>query len=598
MEIVERKESLIVRCPGYSLHWQAARAMYVSLRTAGFQQPLLIPSACEPPNGHDYEVKLSGRPRVSQKSSSEVRLEWTGQSSTWWRKDYVFLCREDVLEYFYVLHGDEQLDTLYFFEAAPSASLRKAWAMQSRAGTSGYRRRTIRLASPARFDAVFNPEPNGDDQQVVSAAQHAKISVNNDPAYCGQNWFFTPGILCFAFGKTPNRRWIGAGLVVNRGSYNFSDFEYRGGKSFRLCLRYYGYTKVRRRFESPHLLFTFGRTGEEAVGRYVEWLAKNGYVELQSRRQPTWWRGPIVCGWGEQCYQSDFFNLKGPKDRPEEKSGPMYANQANYEQFVRILQRQRLPYRLLIIDDKWQSERGLPAPDRGKWPDLRGFIDRMHRNGKRVVLWWGLFTGEGVLPEMCIVREGKKLSEDPTHPEFQRKLKRAIRFMLSSSRGSLNADGFKIDFTANIPSGYGCRMYGSIWGIELLKCYLDLIYSTAKRVKNDALIIAHAANPYFAPVIDMLRLNDICNARRTIVAKMLFRARMATLANPYWLIDMDNWPCPSLKAWREYMRVQPRHGVPSLYYITHIDTTGQPIPDAAWKELRKLWNQYLNTARK
>ena len=596
MEIIQRKESLVIQTSRYSLHWQAAKGLYVFLHTSGFHQPLLIPSACQPPHKQDYEMKLDQQPRVTHKSSSELHLQWSGKSSRWTRKDYVFVCREDVLEYFYILYGKGRIDTLRFFEAAPSATMRKAWGIQSRSRTRTHQR-TLRLASPVRFDAVFNPEPNGDDQQIISAKQNAKISVNNDPAYCGQNWFFTPGILCFAFGKPAEHHWLGAGLVVSPGSYNFSDYEYRGGTGFGLVLRYFGYTKVQGRFESPHLLFTFGSSGAEVVKRYVERLAEHGHVELHPKPQPGWWRGPIVCGWGEQCYQSDFFGLKGPKDRAEEKSAPMYANQANYEQFVRLLKHRRLPYRILIIDDKWQSERGLPATDLGKWPDLRGFIDRMHQQGKRVLLWWGLFTREGVPSEMCIVQNGRKLSEDPTHPVFQRKLRRAIRFMLSSGRDCLNADGFKIDFTANIPSGYGCRLHGSIWGIELLKVYLDLIYSTAKQVKRDALIIAHAANPYFASVIDMLRLNDICNARQSIVGKMRFRARMARLANPHWLIDMDNWPCPSLRAWREYMRVQPCYGVPSLYYLTHIDTTGQRIPDAAWKELRTLWNRYLKSVR-
>ena len=181
---------------------------------------------------------------------------------------------------------------------------------------------------------------------------------------------------------------------------------------------------------------------------------------------------------------------------------------------------------------------------------------------------------------------------------FKQKLsshvREAVRRMLSNKPGCYNADGFKIDFTANLPADYDANRAGAAWGIEILKQYLREIYRAAKKVKKDAFIIAHAANPYFMDVCDAVRLNDILeHYQDSIAKKMEFRAEMVTLACPGLLIDCDNWPCPSRKAWLEYMKVQPMLGIPSLYYATHIDTTREAIRHQDWKIIARLWKEYL-----
>src|SRR5690606_31690648 len=119
---------------------------------------------------------------------------------------------------------------------------------------------------------------------------------------------------------------------------------------------------------------------------------------------------------------------------------------------------------------------------------------------------------------------------------YEARLRTAVRNMLSPD--GYDADGFKIDFTARIPSGYGLRIHEEVWGLELMRRYLSIIYSEAKQTKPDALIIAHTPHPYLADVVDMIRLNDI-NMDKDVNRAMLHRAKVAMLACPEAIIDTD-----------------------------------------------------------
>lgn len=155
------------------------------------------------------------------------------------------------------------------------------------------------------------------------------------------------------------------------------------------------------------------------------------------------------------------------------------------------------------------------------------------------------------------------------------------------SADGYDADGFKVDFTARTPSGPALKRHGREWGVELLFRLLWILWDEAKRVRPEALVVTHAANPYFARVTDMIRLNDV-NAGSPVVPQMLHRARVARAACPHHLIDTDNWPMPSRQAWREYVKVQGEIGVPALYYATHLDT-GEPLEEDDYEALRRLF---------
>ena len=73
---------------------------------------------------------------------------------------------------------------------------------------------------------------------------------------------------------------------------------------------------------------------------------------------------------------------------------------------------------------------------------------------------------------------------------------------------------------------------------------------------------------------------------------MRFRAEVARAACPELLIDTDDWWVPDKQTWREFLEVKPELGVPSLYYATHLDSTGEALDDGDYEALRRVWARW------
>ena len=153
----------------------------------------------------------------------------------------------------------------------------------------------------------------------------------------------------------------------------------------------------------------------------------------------------------------------------------------------------------------------------------------------------------------------------------------------------LDADGLKIDFTARTPSGRALDHAGG-WGIALLHRLLAVVYEAAKDAKPDALVITHTPHPAFVDVTDMIRLNDVVGGQ-DVVEQMEHRAAVVRAACPELPIDTDDWPMPDLRSWREFLRAKAAIGVPSLYYASHVDATGEELEPSDYEALRELWAQ-------
>ncbi len=170
----------------------------------------------------------------------------------------------------------------------------------------------------------------------------------------------------------------------------------------------------------------------------------------------------------------------------------------------------------IVIDDKWQASYGAAEPDAGAWPDLRGWIADRHARGQRVLLWWKAWDPEGIPVEETVRNAaGAAITTDPSNPSYRRRLERTVGALLGPD--GLDADGLKLDFTGRgterrVPRGARARR---AWGIALLHDLLQTVYRAAKVARPDALIVAHAPNPVFADVADMVRLNDAAATRRS-----------------------------------------------------------------------------------
>ena len=535
-------------------------------------------------------------------------------SSVWDRKIFRFRCRPDRFTYEVVVSGHGSLAEANYFGGYASAFPR--WG-------SGF------FLSGHRFEQGFNPEPTAAATSHFDPASGAVIDLTGAPLPGKRHWFFNPAPFCLAV--RARQSWLGMGVEVRPGSNGFTEYRYHAQDGFFLSLSYEGHTRVDDHLELPAIAFDFGASPDDVLRAHVASLQERGWVPgsrcrsdatpdtgeeharpaIASTTQPRWWRRPMFCGWGAQCYLagvaggyvagSDGANVT--QFLATMHAAPSFSRQDVYEEFIAHLAAHDVRPGTVVIDDKWQASYGENDVDGGKWPNLPGFIRDRHAAGQRVLLWLKAWDREGVPDDECIVNAGGvALTVDPTNPAFECRLRRSVRRMLSPDE--YDADGFKIDFTHRIPTGPGLRCYGDAWGLELMRRYLHIIYQEAKVVKPDALVMTHTPHPYLSDVLDMIRLNDMVdltrlddpNYRVDVSATLRNRSAVARIGCPSALIDTDNWPVRDKASWREFVKLQPTIGVPSLYFATHIDLTQEPLNDSDYRAVREAWNGIDATA--
>lgn len=550
----------------YRLSFAADRP-YVIVDTARGERvaELFVLSSVHPLNGRDDTLGI-GEWEVDP-HPEETSFTLRAASSAWHSKTYRFRCRPNRFTYEVEVEGRGDLAETNLFGGYYSGQVR--WG-------SGF------FWSGQRFRCGFNPEPDTGEVYHFNVSGASVIDLTGAPLPGRADWFFTPPPFCFSM-QLADDGWLSLGVEAHPGENRFTGYGYHGQSgAFFLSLSYEGHTAVNGAYKLPAIGFDFADDEYGALTAHVSALHKSGCVKtLQPEEKPRWWFTPIFCGWGSQCYQA----------RLEKGRAPDYARQDLCEGHIAALERNNIRPGIVVIDDKWQATYGENCVDERKWPDLAGFISGQHEKGRKALLWLKAWDAEGLPAEECILNAGGMvLAADPTNPSYEHRLRSSVRRMLSPA--GYNADGFKIDFTARIPSGPGICTHGDLWGLELMRSYLAILHSEAKKVKPDALIMTHTPHPYLADVVDMIRLNDI-NCGADINRAMTHRARVATIACPNAPIDTDNWPMPDKESWRKYTRLQPSLGVPSLYFSTHIDSTGEPLTAEDYQLIRDTWQEHV-----
>lgn len=557
------KKPLVYKGENYQLTFETDRPfVFVKDKEGHLLAELFVLSSIHALEGRDDTVKIGVWEET--RTSTETVFSLGAESSLWEGKTYRFRCSPERFTYEVDINGSGRLAEANYFGGYYSANLR--WG-------SGF------FWSGPRFKRGFNPEPNTEEVNYFSPESGSAIDLTGVPLPARGDWFFTPPPFCFSF--EGENGWVGVGVEAKPGDNQYTEFNYHGGQfGFHLSLSYEGHTKVDGTYELPAIGFDFADNEYEALRAHVSALeeAENVPKSLNSE-YPDWWFQPIFCGWGSQCYEAS----------KEEGHAPNYAKQSLYEQFMRTLDENDVQPGIVVLDDKWQAAYGENEVDKKKWPNLRGFIDQRHEEGQKVLLWLKAWDPEGIPAEECIRNAaGLPVAIDPSHPGFEKRFRASVRRMLSAE--GYDADGFKIDFTARIPSGPGMESHGDVWGLELMKQYLRILYEEAKSVKSDALVMSHTPHPYLNDVLDMIRLNDI-NVGKDINKAMIHRAKVAKAACPDAVIDTDNWPMTDKKAWQDYVRLQPELGVPSLYFASHIDATKEPLEAEDYELVRDTWKR-------
>ena len=583
-----------LQAPGYTLAFDPARP-FIRLGDADGQPyaDLFLGASLHTASALDSAARRS-EPEI-RRTAHSVTLRFVLEGGPWTRKTLILNCDAHGIDAAAEVEGQGQLTDVHLFGGYDSSHLR--WG-------SGF------FESGAHFSRVFSPEPWGQERRTFPAAQSTSLDVMGTSLPGKAHWFFTPAPLVYAFtgvgaavggslgadqGATPEageteagpelaRDWLAVAIVAPIDELTFSGFHYdahEGSFSFRLS--YEGQTQVNGSFLTPSLRLEFAPDPYVAIARNAELHRLRQLVAPPTADQPTWWSTPIQCGWGAQCHLA---NTQGGR-------APDHCTQANYDAFLDALNDHGLHPGILVVDDKWSQTYGQSEVDSVKWPDLPGWIAQAHARGQKVLLWWKAWDPEGLPQDACVVNDlGERVAADPTSPAYRALLQASVRRMLLD----YGADGFKVDFSARTPSGPGLHRHGSAWGIALLHDLLGLLRAEAKRCKPDALIMTHTPHPAFADVSDMIRLNDI-NAGSDVNAQMLHRARVARAALPQHLIDTDNWPISTRAAWRDYLRLQPELGVPSLYFATHFDGDGQPLTSEDARLIRETWARWEQRRR-
>jgi len=558
-----------------------------TLDVAGLSLPLLALGGIHPTGVYDGWSEP-----VWKQAASGWDLEC--RSTQWDRATIKFRPVSGALEVGLEVEGKGDIDVINFLEGAlagrtPHPQNTMAMVRHNRLPARYYGR-----ATPVFHQRVFNPQPEARTGPWLEPAELSLITVAGTFGPDRFDTFFSPGIWCYVLDLGPEG-FLSLGLVAEPGTQHFHTFEYRGGSGFGLAVKYDGKVAVDGTFSSPRLRIGWHEDADGALKDYTAYLRDSGRVAKPAGKTiPDWWRRPFFCGWGSQVAWSRLARNRSTAifdQGPAESSGGGYATQEVYGKMVSLLEEHRLPYGTLIIDMGWSHTMSMPVINTERWPDLPGFIRGQHAKGKRVLLWLSCWAAAEQPQEYLIEADaGLKPVIDPTRPAFREKLQKEIAWLVGPE---VDADGFKLDFTGDGPRGPGYRPSQPIYGLELLREYLKLIQDAMKAVKPEALMMTHCANPYLGDVTDVLRLNDLFFDQIDIREGMAFRARMARIACPEWLIDCDGDPFNSPESWLQYKLFQPSIGIPSLYDLTHTSGATEPIPAESVAKVRAVWEKYL-----
>lgn len=343
----------------------------------------------------------------------------------------------------------------------------------------------------------------------------------------------------------------------------------------------------------PKVGFFFSDVRDDLIRKYVDVLFESGLA-----KKPTewvdWWQGPIYCNYADQVYHNTI--MSGiMKDEP---GSTQYCNEEFIEDKIKFLEEKKIPCKVVIFDFGWMDKLGDYNANTERFPDLRGFIDRLREKGIHVLLWfapffcesdskmaiehpdWFLKNRDGSICEYGWMKR-KIYTPDFTNPEVRAYFREIVRKQLSSEPGCFNADGFKIDGYSFLP-GTDYIFHDASWGMgDLFQYKADkLIFDLSKEFKPDALIENSIANPLFNDTQNILRLNDASSYDTDLYENRAWVGNLSGAA----VADTDDWSAFKKMFVHSTLR-KSVYGIPALYAIKYRGTGrmggasgGYPVP--------------------
>lgn len=387
---------------------------------------------------------------------------------------------------------------------------------------------------------------------------------------CSMDGYFTPAPLNFSVGN--RHGWVSFGLLDLPDSYEYKLTKRLGVLTEKPCGHIV--TPAGGWYIAPRLLITFPENEFAGVRLYRQKLEAFGVVPANKpkRHIPQWWKRPIVVTYGDEMMelQHNWFNdddLDGPDfnqqwlemwlDRAEEKLGD--------QKFT------------VFVDALWQYRYTPEAiPDDTRFPDFRGFIDKCHRRGHKVVLWCAPLLCNTALPWESLAQKYDMLANEcwPPFPETRKVdftsdnapayMAELCQRYFGSGEGCLDADGLKLDFLAVLQNPATATYKNPQNGLGVKEMYRmqKLLHEAAVKVKPDVLLDASTCDPRFEDIVSMNRLHDI----QKVYEERELRAWVSSLACPDLPIDSDGAIMISPWVKQAYISAV-LYATPALYYI-------------------------------
>jgi hypothetical protein len=566
-------------------------------------------SACDGPDARDVTGEICDiavRRRAAKKDAknrdakskdaksggakSTTIVTFVEKSSLWARKEYTIEFSPETIKYSYRVFGSGPIGRAYLLRSW----MKEAITVEEELGVV------------PGFETVFSPSVNFMGKVRHFAGDTSIITAGDDPMYWGSGLVCAP--YCFCLNDPGDKLWVWAGLGVKPGQYTFDEFTWNSNVTKRIFgaggfdCNYHGKALVKEGegWQSPTLIIGAANDPYEGLEKYVGVLGKDYGLpkkKLPPKGVPSWWKSPIFCGWGEQMslgYKNDG-NVEGV-------NVDKYCTQAAHDEWLDICVRHDIRPGQIIIDAGWQKPgtTGDMYVDEARWPDLRGWIEQRRKEGIRTILWMCAWNRQGVPDDECITRDGQPVNVDPTNPRYEQRLRAMIRRLISDEEGCFNADGVKIDGEMGCPTGAGLKNCGDVWGLELQRCYMQIVHSEVKKHKKDAVCGTFMANPYLADLSDVVRTADMFSMRGDPARTLIHRAKILSIGQPGCPIDTDHcfW-YDQRDNWIDIMQTQLACGIPCLYHIKYVwhkrpfaFSYIEEMTDEHYKAVSKAFNAY------
>ena len=600
MKCESTKDGIVVTGSRYTVEFMPERLLAVLKAGPSFYYGMSLLGAVDTLEACDTS---QAAPRIAVVSSTgdEVIVRLDADSSCWRNKTHVYAFREGEIEYWTELTGKGSVERVYFFRGTIDGN---------------------EVGSVPGFTQIFSPMPNFIEKQEFHANEYSAIASGNSQAILGsvRGLGLHGAPLCFVLHAGESSPFLCAGVLAKPGQYNFFAYEMNhlsktarsaaepivGTQAF--SLDYQGHQQVDGKWETPHLVLQFSEGRMDAVRDYVRRLEAYGGTVPRTRPYEAWTYQPICCTWHEQVALGTKGLRKTNFSFKEAESGSYfnYVTQENCVRWLDLLEQHDVRPGTFIVDAKWQAQNGDPTADLNKFPDMRGFVDQCHKRGIKVILWINAWDREGVPDEECLRMHGKAALVDPTQPAYRKRVAKYLHRLLSGDPGCYDADGLKVDGLSGSPGDVDMTTHGGVYGFELQRCLLELLYAESKKAKPNCVMGQYTAFPYFADLCDLVRTGDLYTIKGDPLTANRFRAEILRIVMPQVAIDTDGslrFNC--VRGVAEVLQGTPAQGVPCIYQAEwlrqHRDfciPTIRQFASGDYAAIRQHWQQYRDQLKK